>query len=69
MTKFKNTPEMNEFKGIEHPPTPAKGEPWPDTKEYWIKRAAMDEVLILKQKKEISRLKQKLNNLRQKKND
>ena len=48
------------------PPTPPKGEPMPQTREYWEKRAAMDLDLIMEQKEEISRLKQTVNNLRQK---
>jgi hypothetical protein len=48
------------------PATP-KAEPMPQTREYWIKMAAMDQELILEQKEEISRLKFKLNQLQQKK--
>ena len=48
------------------PITPPKGERMPDTKEYWEKRAAMDLELIMEMKKEISRLKQANNNLKQK---
>ena len=43
-----------------------KGEAWPDTKEYYIKRALMAEELIDDMRKEIERLKLKVNQLRQK---
>jgi hypothetical protein len=49
-----------------YPPTPAKGDPMPQTREYWEKRAAMDQELIIEQKEEISRLKHQANNLSQK---
>lgn len=42
-----------------------KGEPWPDTKEYYIKRALMAQELIDDMRKEIERLKLKVNQLRQ----
>jgi hypothetical protein len=48
-------------------PTPARGQPMPQTREYWEKRAAMDQELILEQKDEISRLKHTVNQLRQSK--
>jgi len=48
------------------PPTPARGKAMPRTIEYYIKRGDMDQELIMEQKEEISRLKQKVNNLRQK---
>lgn len=40
------------------PLTPARGEPMPQTREYWEKRAQMDQELIFDQKEEISALKQ-----------
>lgn len=48
------------------PLTPPKGEPMPQTREYWEKRAAMDLELIMEQKEEISRLKQDRDKLRKK---
>jgi hypothetical protein len=48
------------------PATPAKGEPMPQTQEYWLKRAMMDQELILEQRDEIEKLKQKVNQLGQK---
>lgn len=47
------------------PPT-IKGQPMPQTREYWIQLAARDQELILEQRDEISRLKAKVNNLQQK---
>lgn len=44
---------------------PARGEPMPQTQDYWVKRALMDQELILEMKAEISKLKQTVNNLRQ----
>jgi cell division protein FtsB len=38
----------------------------PQTREYWEKRADMDQALILKQRDEIGRLKYKVNQLEQK---
>lgn len=49
-----------------YPPTPARYEPMPQTREYWEKRAHMDQDLILKMKNEISLLKRTINMLRQK---
>ena len=51
----------------ERPITPPKGEPMPQTREYWEKRAEMDQELILEQKEEIAWLKQRINKLEQKK--
>lgn len=48
-----------------HPVTPPRGEPMPQTREYWEKRAEYDQELILTQKAEISDLKQKLNRAQQ----
>ena len=48
------------------PQTPAKGNAMPQTLPYWEKRAMMDQELILEQKEEISKLKQKVNQLEQK---
>jgi hypothetical protein len=48
------------------PPTPARGEPMPQTEAYWNKRAQMDQELILEMKDEISKLKSQVNDLRQK---
>jgi len=48
------------------PLTPPRGEPMPQTQEYWEKRAAMDQELILEQRDEINRLKCKVNKLEQK---
>lgn len=47
------------------PPTDKK-EAMPQTREYWVKMAAMDQELILEQRAEIAKLKQKVNQLRQK---
>lgn len=47
------------------PPTD-KREPMPQTREYWVKMAAMDQELILEQRAEIAKLKQKVNQLQQK---
>lgn len=47
------------------PPT-KKGQPMPQTREYWVQLAARDQELILEQRDEISRLKAKVNNLQQK---
>lgn len=44
-----------------HPLTPPRGEPMPQTREHWEKRAAYDQELILEMKAEISKLKHKLN--------
>lgn len=46
-------------------PSNGKKEPMPQTREYWIKLAAMDQELILEQKDQISRLKVQLNKLQQ----
>lgn len=51
---------------MSRPLTPAKGDPMPQTREYWEKRADMDQALILKQRDEIGRLKYKVNQLEQK---
>ena len=51
-----------------HPITPPKGESMPQTREYWEKRAAYDQELILEMKDEISTLKHTVNQLRQKAN-
>lgn len=48
------------------PPTPPRGQPMPQTRAYWEKRAAMDYALIMEQQAEISRLKETVNKLRQK---
>ena len=45
------------------PLTPEKGKPMPQTREYWEKRAQMDQELILSQKAEISRLNARINKL------
>lgn len=50
---------------IKHPMTPARGESMPQTQEYWEKRADMDQELILEQRDEINKLKQKINKLEQ----
>lgn len=53
---------------IEYKPnaiSPEKGEPMPQTREYWEKRAMLDQELILEQKAEISKLKQRINKLEQ----
>jgi len=47
------------------PPIP-KGQPMPQTREYWIQLAARDQELILELKDEISKLKCKVNQLQQK---
>ncbi len=47
------------------PLTPAKGEPMPQTREYWEKRAQMDQEIILEQKAEIGKLNAKVNKLQQ----
>ena len=47
-------------------PPIAKGTPMPKTNAYYVKRAAMDQELILEMKAEISNLKGTVNNLRQK---
>ena len=48
-----------------YPITPPKGEKMPQTREYWEKRADMDQELILKQRDEIGELKQRINKLQQ----
>lgn len=48
-----------------HPITPPKGEPMPQTREYWEKRADMDHELIRLQRDEINALKQRINQLQQ----
>jgi len=48
------------------PLTPAKGEPMPRTVEHYQANAERDQELILEQRDEIGRLKQKLNKLQQK---
>ncbi len=45
--------------------TPAKGEPMPQTLEYYRAMAQRDLELIMEQKEEISRLKQRINKLEQ----
>ena len=45
--------------------TPAKGEPMPQTLEYLRALSARDLELIMEQKDEISRLKQRINKLEQ----
>jgi len=50
------------------PITPPRYEPMPQTREYWEKRAMMDQELILEQLAEISKLRQRINNLEQKLN-
>lgn len=47
--------------------TPAKGEPMPQTIESWQKLYGLAEKAMLKDKGEISRLKQKINQLEQRK--
>jgi len=47
-------------------PPIAKGVLMPQTNAYFVKRAAMDQELILEMRDEISRLKGTVNNLRQK---
>lgn len=42
-----------------------KGQPMPQTREYWIQLAARDQELILEQAAEIGRLKQTIHKLRQ----
>ena len=51
---------------MNRPPTPARGEAMPQTREYWEKRAETDQELILSQRDEISGLKRKINKLEQK---
>ncbi len=51
---------------LQSPLTPPRGEPMPQTREYWEKRAAMDLELIMEMKEEISKLKHTVNQLRQK---
>lgn len=46
--------------------TPAKGEPMPQTREYWEAGALRDQELILEMKAEIGTLTSQLNNCRQK---
>jgi hypothetical protein len=62
----KNYQTVKRIKSLYRAPTPAKGEPMPKTIEYYIKRGDMDQELIMEQKEEISRLKQTVNKLRQK---
>jgi hypothetical protein len=50
----------------QRPLTPARYESMPKTQEYWVKRAEMDQELIIEQAGEIIRLKQTINQLRQK---
>ena len=45
--------------------TNGEKEPIPQSREYWVKMAAMDQELILEQRDEISRLKRKTNKLQQ----
>ena len=45
--------------------TPAKGEPMPRTVEHYKANAIRDHELILEQRDEIARLKQKINKLEQ----
>jgi len=45
--------------------TPKKGDPMPKTEEQFYKILAMDQELILEQKKEIAALKSKANKLQQ----
>ena len=47
-------------------PSTAKDQPMPQSREYWVKMAAMDQELILEQAAEINRLKCTVNDLRQK---
>jgi len=47
------------------PPVP-RGQPMPQTREYWIQLAARDQELILEQRDEINRLKCRVNDLQQK---
>jgi len=47
------------------PPVP-RGQPMPQTREYWIQLAARDQELILEQREEINRLKCRVNDLQQK---
>ena len=54
-------------KHIPDTPTPAKGEPMPQTRAYWEKRAESDAELILQMRDEQARLRQKINKLEQKK--
>lgn len=48
------------------PPTPKRGESMPDTREYWEKRALMDQELILKQKEELTKKGVQIHKLKQK---
>lgn len=48
------------------PVTPARGDPMPQTREYWEARALRDQELILEMKAKIERLEGKLNSCRQK---
>ena len=48
-----------------YPITPAKGEPMPRTLEHYQANAERDQELILEQRAEIGRLKQKINKLEQ----
>jgi len=52
--------------GAYHPMTPPKGQPMPQTVEYYEKLAIADLNLIMQQKEKIERLTQKNNQLRQK---
>jgi len=53
------------YKSRQHPISPPKGESMPQTREYWEKRADMDQKLILEMKAEISKLNHTINQLRQ----
>ena len=47
------------------PLTPPRGQPMPQTQEYWEKRAQDDQEVILRQRKEIARLCKRVNQLEQ----
>lgn len=57
--------EIHDAQTKGRPLTPARGESMPQTQEYWEKRAAMDQELILEQRDEINKLKQKINQMEQ----
>ena len=57
--------KRNAWRSPRRPLTPSRGESMPQTREYWEKRAAMDQELILEQRDEINKLKQKINKLEQ----
>lgn len=56
---------INDWNTRHSPITPPRGEPMPQTQEYWEKRAIMDQDLILEQREDISKLKVRINKLEQ----